>query len=496
MGENKGIVRRLLPTVFGLQFFGLAFTSIYAGGLEHLLFTSEGKLINVRAGESVGENARTVNPKIRSTCAEAPGKTCIKWQLVPAAGQNASQILTSVAAALNLYSNTSSLSAAWVYNGISSQVGIPFGALDDHNNQSVAGNFLVSFVPPPAAEMPFPPGVVSTSVKYVYVDLQSNEATTQWGGIYFNPLYQPGTHYRLDTVVANEAGRLMGLAPSATRNSVMFPVQPAQSQSVLRLANDDLMYLQELYPAADATANKGSLSGEVIDGNTGNKIPGASIELIPLNQRDHFAQDATNNRRLAEGGAFSRADGKFKIPNVTPGEYVVLFESLAQAPIEKRLWDDWIFALGSDLHFETEFYDGAERESNAEPVNGFSGLMIYRAAIVKVEAQRETTNLQLITNATTLNPPEIKAQGSSNERLPELDSTIENRLLELQNAEEQIDGSGNAGSGGCSLRGERPSDPLREWGLFFALILFLLWRGDLRKEAYRFVCRTIEKFRR
>jgi len=496
MGAIKGRHRQLILSSF-TSIILQSFSAAIAGGIEHLIFDSEGHKIDVRAGEVVPENARIVKSKVLSTCVEAPGRTCIKWQLVPASGQNASQLLTSIAAALNLFSNNQDLSVSWVYNGISSQPGIPPASLDDRANLAVSGNFLVSFVPPPPSEMPFPPGVVSTSIKYVYVDLETNEGDIRWGGIYLNPAYQPGVHYRLDTVIANEAGRILGLAPSASRNAVMFPLQPAQSQSVLRLASDDLMYLHELYPAEGVQEEKGSLSGEVIDGNTGNKIPGVSVELIPLNKRDEFAQDPAMSRRLAGGGAFSRAEGIFRIPNVSPGEYLILFESLVNIPAARSLWDDWIMAFGSTELFTTEFYDGGGRESNQEALSGFSSQMIYLAAIVKVDAGQETTGVQLITNASILNPPSLIASGSSNERLTEIDSTITDRLRQLQSAaNNEPPPSEGKGSGGCNLKAERASDPWSEWGLFVALILFLLWRGDLRKEAYRFVFQTIEKFRR
>jgi hypothetical protein len=304
----------------------------------------------------------------------------------------------------------------------------------------------------------------------------------RWGGIFLNPAYTPGQQYRLDLVIAHEAARILGVAPSATRNAVLFPSQASQYLGALQLAKDDLSWLEEIYPASGIAASLGSVSGEVINGNDGSKVYGAHVELISLSKVQSFAQSA--DRKLADVGAFTREDGKFKIPNVPPGDYVMLFETIKNVPLDKSLWDDWIFVNGSSTAFGTEFYSGAQRESNHEPSSSFSPRLIYGAAVLTVQAGQETSNVQIVTEADQLNAPAIVATGSSNEHLVDWPD-ISDRLKELNQTQDTTSDE-SAGGGGCSLHvSEALEDPTRGPIIIFVLVLLTLSVWGLRKESYR-----------
>jgi len=458
----KGLIQGVLPT---LLLSLLATPRAVAGDVDHLLMTPEGRILNVKGGEEIPEGSQKITPKVNLTCPEAPGKTCIKWKLALPPNANANDYLPGILTALNTMTNNTALNVSFFYNGTISFGGSLYSYVSGSDpaeieldslgnkviNPEISGNFLISVVP--ANELQFGSGVVSTTARYIVPDLSSNEGDIQWGGIFLNPAYTPGSQYRLDLVIAHEAMRLLGLAPSASRSAILFPAQSSSYAGVLQLSKDDIASLQRLYPASGSVESKGSVSGEVIDGDTGEKLGGTYVELIPISKMQAFAQTA--ERKLAETGSFSRENGVFSIKNVSPGQYVVIFENVKGLPLATTLWDDWIYALGSEKIYETEFYDGASRESNHETALNFSPQLIYAAAVITVQAGQDTSNVQLITNSTNLSSPLISAQGSTNEILPSLQD-IQDRYDALKQAlDEPPPAQTKSGGGGCALEGNR-----------------------------------------
>ncbi len=472
--------------ILGIIIFGQ--NSVLAGGFESLIFSQEGRLVHPQEGEALPEDLRVIDSRVLKTCPESQGKKCVEWDLaVPAEFTGVAQIIERIQNVFSVFSNQLGFDIYFQHRSVIHDVGIPYQyvgnaiELDEFENPIVTGNFRISYLP--SAEIEFDEGeaaVASRSYKYIVPDLEANRGDIRWGGIFINPSLVEGSDYSLERVMMNEAGHLIGLSPSAVRSAKMFPVLPQAQLTTVQLHTDELAWVRAAYPAANAFDGRGTVSGEVIDGDTGDKHVGAHIELIPMSKKNIFAQQGLAT--LGETGAFSRADGKFEIQGVPAGDYLVIIERLSAIHPDPSVWDDAIFALGSTKEFVTEFYDGAERESNHESAYGFSPQLILLAATIKVVAGETTSGIQIITNTLDQNAAVINAQGSSNESLAEISDDVDERLAALKGAEPPaIPKASGAFKMSCELSGDTAFD-YKDYGLSFALVLWGALVFVLRKR--------------
>lgn len=465
---------------------------VYAGGFESLIFSEFGELLAPKEGADVPSEARIIQSRIQTTCPESQGKKCVEWDLaVPSGYTQTEQLLTRLQNVFSVFSNQPGFDVFFQHRSVIHDEGVPYQyvsnaiELDEFSNPIISGNFRVSLLPSP--EMNFGEGESQTStisLKYIRPDLETNQGEIMWSGVYFNPALTEGVDYSLERVMMNEAGRMIGMAPSAVRSSRMFPVLPGSEVAPVQLHSDDLAWIRSAYPASDAFLNRGSVSGEVINGDTGEKLIGAHIELIPLSKMNIFAQQGLAT--LGEVGGFSRKDGVFEIHGVPAGDYFVLIEKLGSIHPLVEVWDDATYVFGSPLDFVTEFYDGQGRESNHEAAYGFSPQLIFLAATVHVVEGETTSGIQIITNSVLQDIETIAAVGSSHETLAEINDDVDERLKSLKEAGPPAIPQAKTAFGlACSLRSDTSSTshPHQGWSVVVALWALLL--VGLKRESFR-----------
>jgi len=336
------------------------------------------------------------------------------------------------------------------------------------------GNFVVSFKPP--TEIVFSDGEVSFTQVYVQPELTSQSGEIRWAGIFFNPKYQPEKDYDLRAALLHEIGRSLGLAPSAATSSVMYPLK-IQSVSKGVLSSDDTAWAGSFY-GGDAYAQKtGKISGEVLSGKDSSPWIGAHIQALHFEDQQKFAQ--TLNRGLFVSGAFSKEKGKFTLVGLPPGNYILLAEADTNMPVPLSFLDAWLKKFSKAEVFETEFYDGAERESNQEAILSFSAQSIYYAASVGVAAGKETTGVSFITNVGDPKTPLIKAKGSTSEVLSKYIPP-----KQAASSSESDEASPDGSSGGCHLKLDGDFSLASLLSLIFALFLLLQVRRGLKAKSY------------
>ncbi len=452
-----------------------------AAGIERGVFDSVGLRIFPKLAEDLPENALFLPAQIQSPCSQDPSITCIRWKLVTPASIPVNDVLPSIISGFNVWNQQQNLKVQFVYAGTSTASGIPYVTIpgtepaeiarDEFGNQMVAGDFLVSFVPPQGM---FSEGMISSVVKYLIPQLADAKAKTQWAGIFLNPSYQPNTAYQLTRVIASEAGRVLGLSGSAMKSSLLYPFLPPTPQMV-SLSDDDLLWAKELL-SIDVPATLGSMSGSVVSGETGDPVVSAAVFLIPADAADAFSQTA--DWSLAKHQAFTDESGVFAFKRLTPGDYIVAVGSLKDFQLSKTSFDDFTAALGFSENLGIEFYDGAERESNQEPSLSFSPSLVYLAAAVHVVASEETTGVDFIANVADPQLEKRSAPGSSNETLSQYAFQLDDRLNSMREMDAEMP-KGSSKMRGCSLA---MGVTVNLFGLLFALALAALFVVGRRRE--------------
>jgi len=454
---------------------------LLAGGLDQLLFSPAGLRLDTTTF-SVEDDHIFIEPKLNADCTPATGSICIAWNLVSDDLQADTTLLPFVQDGIDAWANESNISLQFQYQAIVSDNSIPYDfeadgvtkKLDSFGNPIIAGDFMISFNPPP--EIIFPEGTISVSKLYVVPDLNSNKGEILWAGIFLNPAYTANTDYNLEYTVANEVGRIMGLSPSAVRSSVLFPTANITNQNV-SLTQDDMLWGASQYPSNGFTDLTGSLSGKVINGEDGSSWEGAHLVLIPQDKLADFAK--TLDRDLVVSGTFSGENGEFKFETLSEGQYLLMIEPLSSTSQERSSFNERMQFFAKTETFETEFYDGIG-ESNREPIFSFTPSSIYFAATLIVDSGIETSGVEVITNSADPNAKLIEASGSTNEILSDY---LQMRKKEIDLGLIRLEDSPRSSGGGCSLEFRKGSGGIIFLlGLGFALCLLLLSRQGLKEE--------------
>jgi hypothetical protein len=440
--------------------------SVLAGGIHRLAFDDSGKRVNSNA-------TVYLEGKVKSVCSDSPSMICAHWNLILDDVLHETLYASRLKDALQVWSGSASIPLRMDYAGVSLSNPVS-SSKDEFGNDAMTGNFIVSFSPP--AEIIFDADEVSTTKIYAKPDLANKTAEIIWAGIYFNPKYLPDKDYDLRTALLHEIGRAIGLAPSAVTASAMYPVKIAKSTKVA-LNSDDLFWTSSLY--STNSVEMGSLSGTFLNGKDGKPWVGAHIQLLPKANAKSFAD--TLDRSLFISGAFSYEEGRFKFRNVPAGAYIIF----AETPPNPATLDDWLKIFSTKDSFESEFYDGAEKESNQEPVFAFTPLSIDYAALVNVVAGKEATGVTIISNVADPKIERITAKGSPNEILSSSIAPAQKTSADLP---EPQPSSESKSGGGCSLQPLQSFSAVNLLALIFVLFLLLLIRRDLRAKSYLAEC--------
>ncbi|MBN8553866.1 MAG: matrixin family metalloprotease [Deltaproteobacteria bacterium] len=481
----------------------LLFTSIvfivphlaFAGDYDRILFDQNGKRIDLTTYQAKDPSV-ALTSKVTTTCAEYPDHPCIKYKVIGDPSVTTPENISAIESAFSLWSSVQLYSKfidlKYVTNGISSTIpdlkvyegsvatnSIQF---DEFQNPLIEGDFIVSFIPP--VDMQFGDKVFSKSFSYVRPDIANLKAETKWAGIFLNPALKPGIDYNLQAVVAFELGRILGLAPSNLLGSAMYPIRSSKS-TLATLNGDDMFWISSLYPPTGFSKTVGSISGKILDGKDGAPFKGAIVELLAAEKLADFVKSP--DRSMLALSTYSRDEGKFEFKAVPVGKYILIIEPLPVGRVALNLFDSWLQFFTTSTDFETEFYDGAKRESNHEAIFSFTPQAIYYAATLGVVVEQNTTKVTVITNSANTKNETISAEGSSNETLS---SVVAGETGDLSKDVQLSPGNDlNAGLiGGCGMIENSSVENfsfLIPLGLIFALFLLLRSRSDQRAKSYR-----------
>ncbi|MDB5038665.1 MAG: hypothetical protein JWQ35_2193 [Bacteriovoracaceae bacterium] len=472
-----------------LTFLLMNTASLHAGAVDRFFFTSAGLRVHPTQSDISAAGVLFMEAKVKQLCTDGTQKICIHWNLVLDSPSHLATYSSRVQDALLTWTSDSDLHLAMDYAG--TLAGNPTSTSQDaFGNPAIAGNFIISFSPPP--DVQFSDGESSIIRHYVLPDLGSKTAEIKWAGIFFNPKYVPDKDYDLKTDLLFEIGRSLGLAPSGVTNSVMYPNKIPNTPRTA-LSFDDMFWAGAQYGTNAFTQKMGTLSGSVLNGKDGSPWIGAHVQALPVASAQTFSQNL--DRKLLITGTFSREDGKFLFRAIPPGDYLLIDESDTNMPAPLSSLDAWLKKFSPTDPFESEFYDGAGRESNQEAIFSFSPQEVFYAATLTVDAGKETTDVTFITNVADTTIPLITAKGASLE-------TLSKNVPPAQLSPSPVpavnqSGSTDSGGGGCELTTEKQFGGFVSLlGLTFVLFLLALIRWDLKAKSCLAESRKPERYSR
>ena len=488
MFEHKGVLHFIF-----IIFLAPGIT--FAGDYDRILFDSAGKRINLSTYQAKDPSV-AVTTKVTSTCTEYPDHPCIKYKVIGNSNDTSPENLSAIEAAFALWSNVQIYSKLvdlkYVPNGTSTvspdlkiyESGIATNAIqfDEFQNPIIEGDFIISFIPP--TDMQFATGSFSKSFSYIRPDITNQKGETKWAGVFLNPAYKAGADYNLQAVMAFEVGRILGLAPSNLLSSAVYPIRSSKA-TLATLNADDMFWISSLYPPVELSKTVGGISGKILNGKDGGAFKGAIVELLAAEKLTDFVKSP--DRSMLTSSTYSREDGKFEFKVVPVGKYILIIEPLPISRVALNLFDSWLQLFITSTDFETEFYDGAHRESNHEPIFSFTPQAIYYAATLGVVAEQMTKNVTVVTNSADTKNQKVEAEGSTNETLS---TVVAGEAGDLSNDTHNATlGGVNSGLvGGCGLIENSAAENMSSLiplGLIFVLFLLLRSRSGPRAGSYR-----------
>lgn len=330
----------------------------------------------------------------------------IVWRLssdgAPGSGIDIVQLNAEIEQAFNTWGGDSLADVSFINGGLVNEKTVGIDGINlitftdqDYLFPSEVAAFAVNFT--------FPE---ETTITDIYNDIDGDGNRDLPNGVYppgtifeadivFNTAYNfdvSGSYGTVDvrSVALHEIGHVLGLTHSIIEDSVMYPFLAQDISAARTLSNDDLSYVEFLYPIPNRF--RSTISGNVINGYTSEPIVGAHV----------FITYPGDSKKIV--GAYTALDGSFVIPvnETSTLDYYIGIEPLDGAPpandparINESIKDTF------DTDFITEFYDVNESNIETSPLNA----KIVNAFTVVTGDPIPPSGITFITN--TSQPPGV-----------------------------------------------------------------------------------------
>ncbi len=451
-----------LKRVRWIVLFILSCDLLSAGSLKPLVFqSSKEQVLDIPTSL---KDLMVTYGKVQRACTDNAALTCINYDLVIPKGFDVSSWKAKINAVLTMWSSVQHTNLR-LKIGETKEVETFFGVPSDPG--IVSGNFIISFAPPNE----YFKNEKRSMVVLNRAEYQEPISKITHSTIYVNPAILTAN---FSAAIANGIGQSLGLGPTAVRKSLMADELLAKEPE-LAASYDDVQWLGYLYGDSVFKESFGSISGRVVNGL--NKSPWVGAHVGILSKKNIISFTETLNRDLLEGSTFSNEKGDFILPTIPAGDYVLVSEPRNYIPQGIIRFNEVLDILFSKEIFEPEFYDGGGRESNRESAYGFSPQGIQFAASLHVDANKETSRVEVITNVADSKIEILKASGSSNETL----SSIEGLQREFKSEPVPAQASEGSLAGGCEIQPKRIT---ADFSMIFILI-FALALCSLRRQGQR-----------
>lgn len=354
-----------------------------------------------------GGNTQVRNPSNLSDVINRvwdPRMLPITWVLsqdgLPGSGITNATLASELQTAFTTWESLSTSTLDFTYGG---QVPLRQGGLSGRLGPGIDGRNLITFTDP---DVVFPTGVLAIAMTFSFTqptvitdannDLNGDgtpdipngtypAGTIFDGDIVFNSSESwstagdPGS-IDIRAVALHEIGHLTGLSHSSIRDAVMWPFLSSNIAAARTVKPDDVAYASVFYPQEPAFSSTfGGIRGRVTNGFSTAPVLGAHV----------FAVDPLTG--TAQVGAFTGDDGRYFIPGLTNGTYLVAIEPLdGDPPGLDPFRINEVIQFTADTNFPEEFYDADESNVEADPL---------AALAVSVTPGGAASGIDLVTNS-------------------------------------------------------------------------------------------------
>lgn len=322
---------------------------------------------------------------------------------LPGSGISNAALVAELTAAFDAWEGIATSRLDFRYDG---EVPYQGTGLDGPFGPGIDGRNLVTFTDP---DLVFPPGVLAVAITTAFPqdtvitaansDLDGDgtpdlpEGTYPAGRIFdgdiaFNsskPWATGGAFGTIDVraVALHEIGHFFGLAHSMVRDAVMWPFLSPDIGAARTLKVDDVAYASHYYPSEPAYSSTfGSIQGRVVDGFSNTTVLGAHV---------YASNPADGTVRV---GGYTGDDGRYTLPGLVPGSYVVSIEPLDGDPpgLDPYRVNE-VIQYTFDTGFPEESHDADESNVEADPA---------AATPVAVTAGASVADVDFVTNTVVL----------------------------------------------------------------------------------------------
>ena len=185
-----------------------------------------------------------------------------------------------------------------------------------------------------------------------------------------------------------------GVNHTPTMFSIAIPNSPNRTPNPMRsLEFDDMLSISMLYPTPEFESQYGVIEGMVTNGVDGSPVRGNFIAVLsaPSGSPYRNLNDAYNRAKTATG-VFTDQHGRFSVPGLPAGNYVVGLQPMDDDPpgTNRNAFNTLVARFGDADFVWDEFFNGAEESAiETDP---------YAASTVSVSAGAVTGGIRIVTN--------------------------------------------------------------------------------------------------
>lgn len=447
----KGFKQLLKSTALATQLIAVtaSFTDVDAASFELLAFSQDG--MRLTPGE-INSNSIFLQPRFSKPCVSDTTKWCLEWETLSQNASQASLLQQKVTAVMHQLLSIESLDLEhqWMENRINApleeldaevfsivlaEAGEMDERFDDENRAILIDQTFSPRLQDQEAD------ILGARILLDARRLPSPLGTCTSNCLNLNGASETSLHAHLLQAIAKG---FLGLGASGISDSVMYPLELASYNKLYTtLSKQDELMMKSLYQRSPILSR---LSGELINGNTGDVVDSGFISLVSAEVLDVIVDGGSVVLDdFINFGALVGAGGKFTAL-VEPGEYYVFVEPFGSA-LNRNLFNEYTRFVSIESNFDADFYDGRQRESNQE--NWDTSLRsIAIAAVVTTLPGTITQPVQLITQADDPGAAVIAAIGSNYEVLSPIEIESLDRVFERTF---QNDLNNSKRGGGCQI---------------------------------------------